>query len=447
MRQKLKICTIGGGSSYTPELVEGFIKRQKTFPVTDIWLSDIKEGEKKLKIVGSLAKRMVEKAGVPIKIHLTLNLEEALKDADFVTTQIRVGFLAARELDETIPLRHGVIGQETNGAGGLFKALRTVPVILDIASKMEKLCPNAFLINFTNPSGIITEALVRYGKLDKRKVIGLCNVPIHIERTIAQIFGVEPSRVRVDFAGLNHLVYGLHVYVDGVDFTQKTIDVLLDPEKNKDLSVKNVMSISYTKEFYKTLGVICCPYHNYYYHTSTMLKNELEEFEKGNIRSQAVQKIEKKLFEIYADKNLDIKPQELSQRGGAFYSEAACRLINSLYNDTRDIQPVDTVNNGAIENIDDDSVVEVSSVITKQGPFPLQMGKLPIAVNGLVSQIKSFERLTVEAAVEGSYEKAVLALAINPLTPNEAVAKKIVDELMVAHKKYLPQFQSYFKQK
>jgi 6-phospho-beta-glucosidase len=445
MRKKLKICTIGGGSSYTPELIEGFIKRCETLPVTEIWLSDIKEGETKLKIVGELAKRMIAKAGLSIDVHLTLDIDSALKDADFVTTQIRVGFLAARELDETIPLKHGIIGQETNGAGGLFKALRTIPVILNIAKKMETLCPNAFLINFTNPSGMVTEALARYSGLDKQKVIGLCNVPIHMERTVADIYGVEYKRIRIDFAGLNHMVYGLHVYLDGVEVTQKTIDLLCDPNCRKNLSVKNVIDVVYTKEFYKALGVLMCPYHNYYYHSGTMLKSELEEFEKGNIRAQVVQRIEKQLFETYANEKLDIKPKELEERGGAYYSDAACRLINSIYNDSCDIQPVDTINNGAISSIDSGSVVEVSSVITRYGPRPIAVGKLPIAVQGLVSQIKSFEQLAVEAAVEGSYDKAILALAANPLTADEETAKIVVDELMIAHKNYLPQFAKHFE--
>jgi 6-phospho-beta-glucosidase len=445
MGQKLKICTIGGGSSYTPELIEGFIKRYNTLPVSEIWLSDIKEGEKKLQIVGSLAKRMIAKAGLPIEVHLTLNIDEALKDADFVTTQIRVGFLAARELDETIPLKHGILGQETNGAGGLFKALRTIPVILGIADKMKTLCPNAFLINFTNPSGMVTEALVRYSSLDKHKVIGLCNVPIHMERTIANLYDVDYNRIRIDFAGLNHMVYGLHVYLDGIEVTQKTIDFLCDPNRRKNLSVKNVVDIAYTKEFYKAMGVILCPYHNYYYHSERMLKTELEEFAKGNIRAQVVRRLEKQLFETYANENLDVKPKELEERGGAYYSDAACRLINSIYNDACDIQPVDTVNNGAILDIDPGSVVEISSVITRGGPRPIAVGRLPVAVRGLVSQIKSFEQLAVEAAVEGSYDKVILALAANPLTPDEEIAKKVVDELIIAHKNYLPQFAKHFE--
>jgi 6-phospho-beta-glucosidase len=439
MTKKLKICTIGGGSSYTPELIEGFIKRYDTLPVSDIWLVDIKEGEEKLNIVGSLAKRMVEAAGLPINVHLTLDIDEGLKDADFVTTQLRVGFLNARELDETIPLKHGVLGQETNGAGGLFKALRTVPVILNIAKKIEKLCPNAFFINFTNPSGMVAEALMRYSNLNKNHIIGLCNVPINMEKTVAKILKVDDSRVRVDFAGLNHCVYGLQVYLDGKPVIKDVLELLLNPD-TVGISVKNVFNVKYTKEFMHSLGVLLCPYHNYYYHQGPMLKKELEEYKEGKIRAQVVKKLEKSLFEIYANANLKIKPAELEERGGAYYSDAACRLINSIYNDSRDIQPVDTLNKGAILDIAPDAVVEVSSVITGDGPRPLTMGHLPVAVRGLVNQLKTFETLAVEAAVSGDYEKVVLALAVNPLTPDEQIAKAVVDELMQAHKKYLPQF-------
>lgn len=221
MKDKIKIVTIGGGSSYTPELIEGFIKRYNELPVGEIWLVDIESGKEKLEIVGALAKRMVKKAGVPIDIHLTLDRREALKDADFVTTQLRVGLLDARIKDERIPLSHGVIGQETNGAGGMFKAFRTIPVILDIDKDMAELCPNAWLINFTNPAGIVTEALLKYGK--NKKVIGLCNVPIGMEKAVANLLDVDHSRINMTFAGLNHMVFGKEIYLDGKNVTEEVI--------------------------------------------------------------------------------------------------------------------------------------------------------------------------------------------------------------------------------
>ncbi len=434
----MKIVTIGGGSSYTPELAEGLLLRASVLPVEEYWLVDIEEGREKQEINAGLIRRMAAKAGVDMKVYTTLDRKEAMKGASFVTTQFRIGGLDAREKDERIPLSHGMMGQETNGAGGLFKALRTIPVMLEIAKDIEQYCPEAWLINFTNPSGIVTEALIRYSSL--KRVIGLCNVPIHMERSVAQVLEVEPSRVHIRFAGLNHLVYGTKIFLDGVDVTEETIKKVYDPNRKTVFTVKNVIPVDYTPEFVETLGMLLCPYHNYYYKKQTMLEDELKEYREGNTRAQAVKKIEKELFDIYADESLDIKPKQLEERGGAFYSEAACRLIESIYTDKRDIQPVDTRNNGAIQGIDDDSAVEVSCVITKDGPVPLTVGKLPAAANGLVQQIKSFERLAVEAACEGSYEKALLALCINPLTDDEKKAKVVLDELFEAHREYLPSF-------
>jgi len=432
----LKVVTIGGGSSYTPELVEGFIKRYKELPVGQLWLVDVKEGEEKLNIIGALARRMVKKAGVPIDIHLTLDRREALIDADFVTTQIRVGFLDARKEDEIIPLKYNVIGQETNGPGGLFKALRTIPVILDIAKDMEELCPDAWLINFTNPVGIVTEAVLKYGKI--KKVIGLCNVPIGMEMAVAKIIEVESSRIRIDFAGLNHMVYGLNVYLDGEKITRKVIELLNSDKAN--ITMKNIPGLEWEQSFIKALGIMPCPYHRYYYKPSEMLEEELKQSKESGSRAEVVKKIEEELFKLYKDPNLDIKPTELEKRGGAYYSDAACRLINSIYNDKRDIQTVNTMNKGAITGIPYDSAVEVSCVITKEGPIPMTVGELPVSVRGLVQQIKSFEMLAAEAAVTGDYNKALLAMVINPLVHSDKVAKLILDEMLEVHKKYLPQF-------
>jgi len=434
----VKIVTIGGGSSYTPELVEGFIRRYDVLPVRELWLVDINEGREKLEIVGALAKRMVEKSGLPISVRLSLDRREALPGADFVTTQIRVGQLAARALDEQIPLRHGLLGQETNGAGGMFKALRTIPVILDIANDITELCPDAWLINFSNPVGMVTEALLRYGR--HKRVIGLCNVPIHMQKNIAKLLGVAENRVFVRFGGLNHMVYALKVYLDGIDVTDHVLELSTDPVKGMAMTMRNIMPVSYEREFIKTLGVLPCPYHSYYYRKTEQLNEELEHLKAGIIRAQKVTEIESDLFELYKDENLCEKPPQLSQRGGAYYSDAACSLIESIYTDKKDIQTVDVRNNGAILDIDKDSAAEMSCVIAKSGPIPLTIGELPMQVSGLIRQIKSFERLCAEAAVEGDINKAMLALTINPLTPSDSVAKLVVNEMLEAHKKYLPRF-------
>lgn len=434
MKNDLKVVTIGGGSSYTPELVEGFIKRHKELPVKELWLVDIEDGKEKLEIVGSLAKRMVKKAGIDMDIHLTLDRREALKDADFVTTQLRVGLLDARIKDESIPLSHGIIGQETNGAGGLFKALRTIPVVLDIIKDVEELCPNAWLINFTNPTGIISEAVFKYTNF--RKYIGLCNVPIHLKNDVAKLFDVESDRIDMDFGGLNHMVYGLRVALDGKDVTTEAIDKFISSK----ISMENIKAIDFNPEFIKALGAIPCPYHRYYYKTKEMLQEELSEFSEGKARGQVVKELEHQLFELYKDENLDIKPPQLEKRGGAYYSDAACNLISSIYNNKKDIQVVNTLNNGAIRNFRDNQAVEVSSVITSDGPKPLSIGYLPESTDGLVSEIKNFEVLAAKAAVTGDYDTALLALCINPLIPSDDLAKTILDEMLEAHKEYLPQF-------
>lgn len=370
---------------------------------------------------------------------MTLDRKEALKSADFVTTQFRVGLLAARGKDESIPLKHGVLGQETNGPGGLFKALRTIPVILNICAEMEELCPNAWLINFTNPAGMVTEAVLRHSTI--KKVVGLCNVPIGMEMGVAKLLGVDHNRVRIDFAGLNHMVYGLDVFVDGVSVKDQVISLITDPQKS--ITMQNIHAMGWEPEFLKALDVLPCPYHNYYYKSEEMLDKELKNFKEGGTRAEVVKKLEAELFDLYKDPNLAIKPPQLEKRGGAYYSEAAVRLIHSMYTDKRDIQAVNTRNNGAIASIPADSAVEVSCIITKDGPKPIAIGDLPIQVRGLVQQIKSFERAAIDASVSGDYGTALLAMTINPLVPSDTKAKVILDEMLEAHKEYLPQFHSF----
>ncbi|WP_214744959.1 6-phospho-beta-glucosidase [Exiguobacterium sp. s189] len=432
----LKVATIGGGSSYTPELIEGFIQRYKELPIRELWLVDIEEGREKLEIVGELAKRMVKKAGVPMEIHITMNRREALKGASFVTTQMRVGLLDARIKDERIPLQMGLIGQETNGAGGLFKGLRTIPVLLEIATEMQELCPEAWLINFTNPAGMVTEALLRYS--GHKKVIGVCNVPFNMHLSISKMLGVDMDRVHIDFAGLNHMVFGLHVYLDDQDVTSRVLEMLGDPDIQ--LTMKNIAPLPWNSNFLKSLEVVPCPYHRYYYKTQNILEEELDAFELRKTRAEIVKELEEGLFELYKDQNLDVKPPQLEQRGGAYYSDAACNVISSIYNDKKDIQVLNVQNKGSIADLDYNSAVEVSCVVTKHGPIPLTMGKLPVQIQGLIQQIKSFEQVGAEAAVTGSYDKALLALTINPLIPSDDLAEKVLQKLLEAHKEHLPLF-------
>lgn len=433
----VKIVTIGGGSSYTPELVEGFIKRYAELPVKELWLVDIEEGKEKLEIVGNLAKRMIKKAGLDMEVHLTLNRREALKDADFVTTQFRVGQLDAREKDELIPLKYGVIGQETNGPGGMFKALRTIPVIFEIIKDCEELCPNAWIISFTNPSGINAEAVFRH--TGWKKFIGLCNGPVNMIKDIEKILKVkEEDHLDVKIGGINHMIYALDIQLNGKNANRNLIDTMIN-DGNKE-SLKNIVDLPWSNEFLNSYGYLGIGYLRYYLQKQQMLEHCQEDAAKHQCRAQVVKKVEKELFEKYKDENLDVKPKELEQRGGAYYSDAACNLISSLYNDKGDIQVVDTLNNGAITNLSNDVVVEVSSIITKDGPVPIPVGELPVQVVGLIQQLKAFEILTTNVAVSGNYDDALVAMAINPLVQSEITARQILDEMLEAHKKYLPQF-------
>ena len=435
--KQIKIVTIGGGSSYTPELVEGFINRYKELPIKELWLVDVEAGKEKLEIVGNLAKRMVKKAGIPMEIHMTLHRREALQDADFVTTQFRVGQLDAREKDELIPLKYGVIGQETNGPGGLFKAFRTIPVIFDIIKDCEDLCPNAWIISFTNPSGINAEAVFRH--TNWKKFIGLCNGPVNMIKDIERVLQTkEEDDVKVLMGGINHMVYAIDIRVNKEVKTEELITKMIEQKHNE--SLKNIVDLPWSDEFLKGYGYYGIGYLRYYLKKEQMLQHCLEEAKEGACRAQVVKKVEKELFEKYKVEALDVKPKELEQRGGAYYSDAACNLISSIYNDRGDIQVVDTLNKGAISNLADDVVVEVSSVITKEGPQPIHVGALPIQVVGLIQQLKAFEIIATNAAVSGDYNQALVAMSINPLVQSEDTGKLILDEMLEAHKEYLPQF-------
>jgi len=433
MKKELKIVTLGGGSSYTPELVEGFILRYAHLPVKELWLVDIEEGLDKLNIVGKLAKRMVEKAGVDMKIITTLDRKHALKDADFVTTQMRIGQLEARIKDERIPLSHGLIGQETNGAGGMFKALRTIPVIFEIVKEMQELCPNAWLINFTNPAGMVTEAILRY--TDFKKTIGLCNVPVGMVAGFAKLLEVDSSQIRMEIQGSNHNIFVTDVFVDGESVFPELLEKYI--ANNANTTMRNIEALEYSEDLIRGLNAIPCPYHNYYFFTKEQLETQLEEYKDGKVRGEVVKKVEEELFEIYKDENLDVKPKQLELRGGALYSDAACNLIASIYNDTCDIQYVNVANNGTFYNLPPDASIETACMITKDGPKPIGFGKLNPNITANIQMIKTFERLVCESAFKGDRTPAIAALNINPLCPSDKLANIIFDELLEAHKPYL----------
>lgn len=358
-----------------------------------------------------------------------------MENSDFVVTQFRVGGLDARARDERFPLKYDVLGQETVGPGGFTKAQRTIPVILDICKDIKEICPSAWLINFTNPSGMVTEAVLKYTDI---KCIGLCNVPIHMKMDIVSMLDVDSKDVFIEYVGLNHLVWGRNVWYKDENVTKKVIEKLKD---GASLTMKNISDLKWPKEFLDALGMVPCPYHRYYYMTDRLLKEEKEASETIGTRAEQVKKIEEKLFEIYKNTELNTKPVELEKRGGAYYSDAAVSLISAIYNDKKDIHTVNIKNNGTIKGIPDDSVIEVNCIVDKRGATPLAL-KSPVEqkILGLIQSVKAYEILAVEAAVHGDKNAAIMALANNPLIPSIDTAIKLFDELYELNKEYLPQF-------
>ena len=435
MKKGLKIVTIGGGSSYTPELMEGFIKRYEELPIEEIWLVDVERGKEKLRIVADLAQRMWDASPYQVKIHTTLDRREALPGADFVTTQFRVGLLEARIKDERIPDLHGMLGQETNGAGGIFKAFRTIPVIGQIIDDMRELCPDAWLINFTNPSGMVTEAAIK--KFGWKRTIGLCNVP-----TIAQMMepaniGYKQEELTYQFAGLNHFHWHRVFNRKGEEVTEQILEHV--NEKDGGTPV-NIYQSPFPMELLHSMKLVPCGYHRYYYIQKEMLEHSLEEFKKGGTRAEQMYQVERELFALYANPELHEKPAQLSKRGGAYYSDAACECISAIYNDKHLRMTVSTENKGAIPCLAPDSIVEVSSLISSKGAEPIAWGEMPPAEKGWLQLMKAMEECVIEAAITGDYGLALEAFTMNPLIESGSEGKRVLDELMVAHEKYLPQF-------
>ena len=434
-KQGLKIVTIGGGSSYTPELMQGFISRYETLPVREIWLVDVPEGEEKLNIVGALAQRMWDVSGHDVKVHLTLDRRQALKDADFVTTQFRVGQLNARIKDERIPLSYGQIGQETNGAGGIFKALRTIPVIMDIVEDMKELCPDAWLINFTNPSGMITEAVIR--KAGFARCIGLCNGPITVMKEEPQMLGGRQEDYTWRFAGLNHFHYHRTWQKNGREVTSEILRKIGEDDKT---NMANVHDESYISDQLEAMNCIPFSYHRYYYLYEEMLAKQLEDYRNHATRAESVRAVEEELFELYKDPALHEMPELLKKRRGAYYSDAACETIHNIYNSTGNLMVVNTMNKGAISCLPYDSIVEVSSLITASGASPLVWGDFEPSEKGWLQMMKAMEECVIQAAAEGDYGMLVKAFQINPLIRHGHKAKDMLDEMLVANEKHLPRF-------
>lgn len=417
----VKICVVGAGSTYTPELVEGLINEHPALAVRELALVDI--NRERLEILGAFARRMFAAAGQEVPVVLTEDRREGIDGADFVLNQIRVGGQAARIRDEKTGRRHDVVGQETTGPGGFAKALRTIPVALGIAADIRELSPEAWMINFTNPAGMVTESLLRFGGI---KVMGLCNSPFGMQNEIAHVLDVPADRVHMDYVGLNHLSWVRFITVAGEDMTDRVVQEIAGGPND-----------TFDGELIDALGMIPSSYLRYFYHQRQVLESQRE----GKpTRGETVWEIEQQLLEQYRDPELCCKPPLLARRGGAHYSTLAVSLVSSIHNDRREVHIVDTLNNGALPDLPDDVAVEMPSVIGATGAQALTAGHLPFSIRGLVQHVKAYEELTIEAAISGEERLALLALTENPLVPSFDTARSLWKEIKAENEEYLPQF-------
>ncbi|KOG59485.1 6-phospho-beta-glucosidase [Streptomyces varsoviensis] len=414
----MKLAVVGGGSTYTPELIDGFARLRDVLPLEELVLID--PAADRLELVGGLARRIFAKQGHPGRVSWTDDVDTGVDGADAVLLQLRVGGQAARNMDETWPLECGCVGQETTGAGGLAKALRTVPVVLDIAERVRRRNPNAWIIDFTNPVGIVTRALLTAG----HKAVGLCNVAIGFQRKFAKLLDVTPEEVALDHVGLNHLTWERGVRVGGEDVLPKLLS-----EHGDAIAA----DLHMPRSLVDRLGVVPSYYLRYFYQHDEVVR----ELKTKPSRAAQVAEMEKQLLEMYGDPALDEKPELLSKRGGAFYSEAAVALTSSLLRDTGDVQVVNTLNNGTLPFLPDDAVIEVPATVDARGTHPLPVPALEPLYSGLIANVTGYEHLALEAALKGGADRVFEALLAHPLIGQIEYAQKLTDDLIAHNREHL----------
>jgi 6-phospho-beta-glucosidase len=428
----MKVTVIGGGSTYTPELVNGFLARKETFPLNELCLMDI--DAERLAVVGGFAQRIVANHGSPFKVTLSTNQREAISGASYVITQLRVGQMPARREDEYLGRRHGLIGQETTGIGGMAKALRTIPVLLGIADDLRSAAPGAMLVNFTNPAGLNTQALSMFAP--DIHALGVCNVPITTKMTILSgleaLTGqkIDPDRCELNTLGLNHLTWHRGFKVDGEEMWGPII-------QQYAAKLRAEAKPEFPPQLVETLQMIPNYYLQYYYDTHGKLA---EQQKWPPSRAEEVMAIEKDLLRQYADPALSEPPADLMKRGGAYYSTVATQLLNAHHNDLGEVHVVNTPQAGAVAGWPDDWVLEMPCKIDRQGAHPLPAEPLPEVCYGLIAQVKSYEILTARAAVSGDRDLLYQAMLAHPLGPEMGDIEKVMDDLLTTHQKYLPNF-------
>jgi 6-phospho-beta-glucosidase len=417
----MKLAVVGGGSTYTPELIDGFARLRDSLPVEELVLVD--PAADRLELVGGLARRIFARQGHPGRIVTTADLEAGVEGADAVLLQLRIGGQAARNEDETWPLECGCVGQETTGAGGLAKALRTVPVVLDIAERVRRAAPDAWIIDFTNPVGIVTRALLQAG----HKAVGLCNVAIGFQRKFAKLLDVTPDQVHLDHVGLNHLTWERGVRLGGPHGE----DVL--PKLLAEHTDAIAADLHMPRQIVDRLGVVPSYYLRYYYAHDEVVR----ELRTKPSRAAEVAAMEKQLLAMYGDPALDEKPELLSKRGGAFYSEAAVALASSLLGDTGDVQVVNAYNNGTLPFLADDAVIEVPALVDGGGAKPLPVAPLEPLYAGLIANVTAYEDLALDAALRGGRDRVFTALLSHPLVGQYEYAEALTDRLIAHNREHL----------
>ncbi|MFB9906113.1 6-phospho-beta-glucosidase [Allokutzneria oryzae] len=417
----MKLTVVGGGSTYTPELIDGIAGRRTSLAVDEIVLVD--PDHDRLSVVGPFSQRLLDHAGHPARVRTTSNLEEGAEGASAVLFQLRVGGQAARRSDETFPLDCGCVGQETTGAGGLAKALRTVPVVLDIAERVRAVTgPDTWIVNFTNPVGIVTRALLEAG----HRAVGLCNVAITLQRLVSTLLDRAPDDVKLDHVGLNHLTWTRRVVVDGQDVL---------PQLIADHGEALAEDLELPVELLRRLGVLPSYYLKYFYSHDEIVRKQRTE----RPRADVVTDVEHELLKIYSDENVSTKPKELAERGGAYYSEAAVQLVHALTSGGGAEEHVVNVRNGAtLPFLPSDAVIEVPSTVDTTGATPLPVADVPPEFSGLISHVTAYEHLALKAAVHGGRDRVADALLAHPLIGQFSLAEKLADDLVAENRDHLP---------
>ena len=416
----MKLAIVGGGSTYTPELIDGFSRYRRTVPITEVALID--PNPRRLELVGGISRRMLARAGNPARVTTTSDLAGGVAGADAVLLQLRVGGQDAREADETWLHEVGCIGQETTGPGGLAMALRIVPTALSVAETVRRHAnPDAWIIDFTNPTGIVTRALLGAG----HRAVGLCNVAIGFQRRFADLLGVAADDVELEHVGLNHLTWERGALVDGVD---RLPGLLRDhlPEVSDPLHL--------APELVSHLGVVPSYYLRYYYAHDEVLREQLA----NPSRAAEVRAIENELLDVYSDESVDIKPEALTRRGGAFYSEAAIELLDQMRGGAKRSRVVNLRNDGVLDFLPDDHVIEVSAHFDGQRFVAEPVAPLPDDIRGLVAAVAGYERLALDAALHGGRDRVLRAMRAHPLVLQYDRAEKLTDLLLRANADFLP---------